>query len=255
MANRLMIRAPTRSQVTLAMISWISSGTKSAVATTATYSPQRFLNHRPIGLDQLEDAVGQDAERDQQQRGVLCGECLLDQVDRAALLQVDAELVRQRYEGRQVGVEDLLQRATGPVETPHAVGQGQQQKAADAALDRKEPQDERVPKSLATQHDRCGVGGSRTSGRAQDVGATAQAAPRVPRRGGRLQPRGKGRLGGGVGGMAVQPARTRVPVEGPSGGASRRPSGHASDPNGLPSEHADCLLRRPVRLRVHRFGQ
>src|SRR5664279_4079433 len=94
------------------------------------------LEPQTIGLDQLEDAESQDPERDEQQRGMPCREGLLDQADRAAVLQVDTEFVRQRFQGRQVGVENLLQRVAGSVESPHAVGQGHQQEAAGAAVDR-----------------------------------------------------------------------------------------------------------------------
>jgi hypothetical protein len=87
-------------------------------------------------------------------------EGLLQQADRTGVFEVDAEFVGQWFDRRQEGVQDLPQGNPGSVESPYPVGQSYQQNAADEAVDSQEPQDERVPQGLATQHDRRGVGGS-----------------------------------------------------------------------------------------------
>lgn len=69
------------------------------------------------GLDQLEQSVGEDTERHQEQ-GRGADRQLLHGIDRSRLVEVDAQAVGERPQRRQVGVEDLLERLPGSVESP-----------------------------------------------------------------------------------------------------------------------------------------
>ena len=120
---------------------------------------------------------------------------LLDQPDRSGVLQVDPEPVGDRLEQRQVVVEDLLEGVARAVEAEQAIGQGQQQQPAHEALDREQPQDERVAQRPPAQHERRLVGRAGAVRRAEDEVAAAQAAP--------------GDADRGVGGAAARPARPR----------------------------------------------
>ena len=193
--------------------------------------PPALQQPQPHALEQLQSAVGQDPPDHQRQRVVAGLERLLDRVHGPGVLQVDPEPVPDGGQQRQLLVEHLLERVLGALEPVHAVGERDEQRAADQPLGRQQPEHERVPECPAPEHERRVVGRPAAVGWAGHERATAQAAPRLADRGLGAQAAGQLLLERSVRRVPVPGARAQVPVAPPARpepgpGARTVPLGH-----------------------------
>ena len=142
------------------------------------------------------------------------GQCehRVDPADDLRVVNVPADLVRQRPQQRKVAVKRLAQRVLGPTKRVHEDRQTDQPYAADPALDREQPHDPPIAQQPSARDLRREVGRARTLRRAHHVPLTPQAPPRLAGRCTRTQPTGQRCIVRRIGRVTPARAGVQIPV-------------------------------------------